>query len=55
MIANPWYSIELQATSAEPEWNGQWVRSAQEEDITIDAEGRVHWAWKCQTDFHLVR
>ncbi|MFP2958341.1 M24 family metallopeptidase [Myxococcus sp. 1LA] len=55
VIANQWYSIELQATSAVPEWNGQRVRSAQEEDITIDAEGRVHWAWKRQTDFHLVR
>ncbi|WNZ60179.1 M24 family metallopeptidase [Myxococcus sp. MxC21-1] len=54
-IANQWYSIELQATSAVPEWNGQLLRSAQEEDVTIDAEGRVHWAWKCRTDFHLVR
>jgi len=55
VIANQWYSIELQATSAVPEWNGQRVRSAQEEDVTLDAEGRVHWAWKRQTDFHLVR
>ncbi|NTX07525.1 MULTISPECIES: M24 family metallopeptidase [unclassified Myxococcus] len=55
VMANMWYSIELQATSPVPEWNNQRVRSAQEEDITIDAEGRVHWAWKRQTDFHLVR
>ncbi|MFP2932440.1 M24 family metallopeptidase [Pyxidicoccus sp. 3LG] len=55
VIANQWYSIELQATSPVPEWNGQRVRSAQEEDVTIDAEGKVHWAWKRQTAFHLVR
>ncbi|WP_228560817.1 M24 family metallopeptidase [Myxococcus xanthus] len=55
VIANQWYSVELQATSPVPEWNGQLLRSAQEEDVTIDAEGRVHWAWKRQTDFHLVR
>lgn len=55
VMPNMWYSIELQATSPVPEWNGQRVRSAQEEDITIDAEGKVHWAWKRQTAFHVVR
>ncbi|AGC49123.1 Xaa-Pro aminopeptidase family enzyme [Myxococcus stipitatus DSM 14675] len=55
VMASMWYSIELQATSTVPEWNGQRVRSAQEEDVVIDAEGRVHWAWKRQTQFHFVR
>ncbi|NMO16697.1 aminopeptidase P family protein [Pyxidicoccus fallax] len=55
VMPNMWYSIELQATSPVSEWNGQRVRSAQEEDITIDAEGKVHWAWKRQTAFHVVR
>jgi Xaa-Pro aminopeptidase len=55
VIANQWFSIELQATTAVPEWNGQRVRSAQEEDITIDAQGKVHWGWQRQTSFHLVR
>jgi hypothetical protein len=55
VMPSMWYSIELQATSPVPEWNGQRVRSAQEEDITIDASGKVHWAWKRQTEFHLVR
>ena len=32
-----WYSIELQATTAVPEWGGQRVRMAQEEDVIIDA------------------
>ena len=55
VIANQWYSVELQATSPVPEWNGQLVRSAQEEDVTIDADGRVHWAHRRQETFHLVR
>ncbi|MCI0569168.1 MAG: aminopeptidase P family protein [Myxococcaceae bacterium] len=50
-----WYSIELQATSPVPEWNGQRVRSAQEEDAIIGADGAVRWAWKRQEAFHLVR
>jgi hypothetical protein len=50
-----WYSIELQATVPVPEWNGQRVRSAQEEDVIIDRDGRVRWAKGRQTTFHLVR
>ncbi|HYO55252.1 M24 family metallopeptidase [Archangium sp.] len=55
VIPNQWFSIELQATSPVPEWGGQKVRSAQEEDVIIDANGKVHWAFQRQTAFHLVR
>lgn len=55
VVANMWYSIELQATVPVPEWNGQRVRSAQEEDVIIGADGRVRWAHGRQTTFHLVR
>lgn len=55
VMANQWFSIELQATTPVPEWNGQRVRSAQEEDVTLDAEGKIHWAWQRQTTFHVVR
>jgi len=55
VIANQWFSIELQATSPVPEWGGQKVRSAQEEDVVLDASGKVRWALRRQTDFHLVR
>jgi Xaa-Pro aminopeptidase len=55
VIPRMWYSIELQATSPVPEWRGQQVRSAQEEDAIIDADGRVRWAFQRQTAFHLVR
>ncbi|RYZ42739.1 MAG: M24 family metallopeptidase, partial [Myxococcaceae bacterium] len=55
VMPSTWFSIELQATSPVPEWKGQPVRSAQEEDVVLDAEGTVHWAFQRQTTFHLVR
>jgi hypothetical protein len=55
IIPGMWYSIELQATSPVPEWNNQPVRSAQEEDVIIDATGKVRWAYGRQTTFHLVK
>jgi Xaa-Pro aminopeptidase len=55
VVAGSWYSVELQATSPVPEWNGQRVRSAQEEDVIVAADGAVRWAHGRQTRFHLVR
>ena len=55
VVANSWYSIELQATSAVPEWSAQRVRSAQEEDMVIGDDGVPRWALKRQTEYHLVR
>jgi Xaa-Pro aminopeptidase len=55
VIPGMWYSVELQATTPVPEWGGQKVRSAQEEDVIIDTGGRVRWAYKRQDTFHLVR
>jgi hypothetical protein len=55
VIPSQWFSIELQATSPVPEWGGQKVRSAQEEDVMLDASGKVRWALRRQTAFHLVR
>jgi hypothetical protein len=55
VIPNMWYSIELQATTPVPEWGGQPVRSAQEEDVIIGADGVPRWAYQRQTTFHLVR
>jgi Xaa-Pro aminopeptidase len=53
--ANTWFSIELQATTPVPEWDGQPVRSAQEEEAYIDADGNRHWMLRRQSSFHLVR
>jgi Xaa-Pro aminopeptidase len=55
VIANMWFSIELQATTSVPEWNNQPVRSAQEEDAVVGADGVARWALARQTTYHLVR
>jgi Xaa-Pro aminopeptidase len=55
VIPNMWFSIELQATTPVVEWNGQRVRSAQEEDMVIGADGKPRWAVGRQTAFHIVR
>jgi len=55
VIPGMWFSIELQATSAVPEWGGQRVWSAQEEDAILDGEGRIRWAMTRQSELHLVR
>jgi hypothetical protein len=53
--SNTWFSTELQVTTPVPEWGGQPVRMAQEEEARIDAEGRRHWVLGRQAEFHLVR
>ncbi len=55
VIPNMWFSIELQATTPVPEWGGQPVRSAQEEDAVVGADGVARWALARQTAYHLVR
>jgi hypothetical protein len=55
VIPSMWYSIELQATTPVPEWNNQPVRSAQEEDVIIDAAGNVRWALARQSKYWIVR
>jgi hypothetical protein len=50
-----WYSIELQATSPVPEWGGQRVRMAQEEDAVIGPNGVARWAIKRQDRLFLVK
>jgi len=55
VIPAMWYSIELQSTTAVPEWGGQPVRMAQEEDVIIDAAGKVRWAFRRQNSLFLIR
>ena len=55
VIPRMWYSIELQATTPVAEWGGQPVRSAQEEDVIVGADGVPRWAFRRQTTSHLVR
>ena len=55
LIPSMWWSIELQATTPVPEWGGEPVRMAQEEDAIVDAGGSVRWALRRQEKLFLVR
>jgi Xaa-Pro aminopeptidase len=55
VIPSMWFSIELQATTPIPEWGGQPVRMAQEEDAIVDATGKIRWALKRQDRLFLVK
>ncbi|HSC30011.1 MAG TPA: M24 family metallopeptidase [Vicinamibacterales bacterium] len=55
VIPSMWYSIELQATTPVPEWDGQAVRIAQEEDAIIGTDGKIRWALRRQDALFLVR
>ncbi len=55
VIPSMWWSIELQATTPVPEWDGQAVRMAQEEDAIIGAVGRIRWALRRQDKLFLIR
>jgi Xaa-Pro aminopeptidase len=55
VIPSMWFSIELQATTPVPEWNGQAVRMAQEEDAIVSADGKIRWALKRQDKLFIVR
>jgi hypothetical protein len=54
VIANMWYSSELQVTTLVAEWGAQPVRMALEEDFIIGADGRPRWAIRRQAELHLV-
>ncbi|HLL81702.1 MAG TPA: M24 family metallopeptidase, partial [Longimicrobium sp.] len=51
---NTWFSIELQATTPVPEWNGKPVRMGLEEEARLDEAGARHWVLRRQERFHLV-
>jgi len=55
LVPSSWFSIELQATTPLPEWGNQPVRSAQEEDAELGADGQMRWILRRQTEFHVVK
>src|SRR5688500_11498211 len=55
VIPSMWFSIELQATTPVPEWDGQAVRMAQEEDAIVGADGKIRWALKRQDKLFLIK
>lgn len=55
LLSGTWHSIELQATSAVPEWDGQRVQMALEEEAELTTDGAMQWVLRRQDRFHLVR
>jgi hypothetical protein len=55
ILPSTWYAIELQTTTAVPEWDNQPVRMALEEDAEMTPGGEMKWILARQTEFHLVR
>lgn len=53
LFDNTAYSIELNIRKAVPEWDGQEVRIALEEDAVL-TQGRMQWLDDRQTAFHLI-
>ncbi len=54
MLPNVWHSIELQATTPIPEWDGKPASCRQEEEAYLDQDGDRHWAYRRQATFHLI-
>jgi Xaa-Pro aminopeptidase len=55
VLANMWFSTELQVTTSVPEWGGQSVRMMQEEEAEVTPDGEVRWSLRRQTELHLIR
>ena len=54
VLPNSWFSIELSATTAVPEWGGQELWVGQEEDAAVAGE-KIEWVLRRQTKYHLIR
>jgi len=55
VLPNMWFSTEMQVTTPVPEWNGQKVRMAVEEEAEVRPDGVMAWVLRRQTELHLVR
>ena len=55
LLPNTWFSIELGARTKVSEWEGQELFVGQEEDAVIDADGKIAWVLRQQTNYHLVK
>ena len=53
ILADTWWSVELYAAAAVPEWDGQEVRMMLEEDASLSA-AEIEWVRPRQEKFHLV-
>jgi hypothetical protein len=55
LLPGTWFSIELQASTPVPEWGGQKLEVALEEDMLLDEQGKAAWILRRQSDYHLIR
>ena len=55
ILPSTWFSIELTARTAVPEWGGKELFVGMEEDAAIDEAGKISWVLRRQTEYHLVR
>ncbi len=55
LLPGTWFSIELESRTAVPEWGGQPLQVALEEDAILDEQGKMSWVLKRQTEYHLVK
>lgn len=54
VVGSMWFSSELQVGTPVPEWGGQRVRIAQEEDFIVGPDGMPRWAYGRQNRFWVV-
>jgi Xaa-Pro aminopeptidase len=55
LLPGTWFSIELGAKTPVPEWDGQDLEVALEEDAVLDENGKMSWVLKRQSEYHLVK
>ncbi|NUO83001.1 aminopeptidase P family protein [candidate division KSB1 bacterium] len=55
VLPNTWHAIELAATTAVHEWDGQELWVGQEEEAALDGEGKLSWVLPRQTEYHLIK
>jgi len=54
VLANMWFSTEMQVTTAIPEWDGQRVRMMLEEEAEVTVTGERRWSLRRQDELHLI-
>ena len=55
LLPGTWHAVELQSTTAVPEWGGQRVQMYEEEDAVIQPSGPAQWVFRRQSELILVR
>jgi Xaa-Pro aminopeptidase len=55
LLPGSWFSIELESKTPIPDWGGQKLQVALEEDAALDEQGRMSWILNRQSEYHLVK